>query len=177
MRRLFLLRHAKSAWPNGVADFERPLAPRGIAAARLMGDYLRRESFAPARILVSPARRTRETWRLVNEAWQPAGAAVAEEARIYSARLGTLLALVRETPPDVASLMLVGHNPGLAELAVLLSDPDASADDDYRRMTQKYPTAALTAIDFAQEDWRVVPESGQLARFVTPKQLGGQDDD
>ena len=177
MRRLFLLRHAKSAWPAGTADFERPLAPRGIAAARLMGDYLRREGFAPARILVSPARRTRETWRLVNEAWQPAGAAVAEEARIYAASLGTLLALVRETPADAASLMLIGHNPGFAELAVLLSDAGASTDDDYRRMTQKYPTAALAAIDFPIDDWRVVPESGRLARFVTPKQLGGRDDD
>jgi phosphohistidine phosphatase len=177
MRRLFLLRHAKSAWPNGVADFERPLAPRGIAASRLIGDYLRREGFSPSRILISPARRTRETWRLVSEVWQPAGAEVAEDARIYAANLGTLLALVRETPAHVPSLLLIGHNPGFAELAMLLSDAVTSVDDDYRRMTRKYPTAALAVIDFAQDDWHVVPESGRLERFVTPKQLGGHDDD
>jgi phosphohistidine phosphatase len=160
-----------------VADFERPLAPRGIAASRLIGNYLRRENFSPSRILVSPARRTRETWRLVNDAWQPAGAEVAEEARIYAASLGTLLALVRETPADVPSLLLIGHNPGFAELAALLSDPAAAAGGDYARMTRRYPTAALAVIDFAPDDWRVVPESGRLERFVTPKQLGGNDDD
>lgn len=174
MRRLFLFRHAKSAWPAGIADFERPLAPRGIAASRLMGDYLRRQGFAPARILVSPARRTRETWKLVNEAWRPTGASIAEEARIYAASLAMLVAIVRETPAEVPSLMLVGHNPGLAELALLLG---AAADGDYARMAGKYPTAALAVIDFAQDDWRVVPESGRLERFVTPKQLGGHDDD
>jgi phosphohistidine phosphatase len=177
MRRLFLLRHAKSAWPDGVADFDRPLAPRGIAAARLVGDYLRRQGFSPARVLLSPARRTRETWQLVHEDWQPAGVAVAEEARIYAASLGTLLAVVRDTPAEVPSLMMVGHNPAFAELALLLSKPDAGVHEDHARMARRYPTAGLAVIDFALDDWRVVPETGQLERFVTPKLLGGHDED
>jgi phosphohistidine phosphatase len=102
---------------------------------------------------------------------------MAEEARIYAADLATLTAIVRETPADVASLMLVGHNPGLAELALLLAASDASAGEDYRRMTQKYPTAALAVLAFPGDDWRVVPESCRLERFVTPKLLGGRDDD
>jgi phosphohistidine phosphatase len=177
MRRLYLLRHAKSAWPDGVADFDRPLAPRGIEAAGLVGTYLRQQGIAPARILVSTARRTRETLRFVREAWQPEAATIREELRIYAASAATLLAIAREGPAAEASLMLIGHNPGMAELAMSLSDPQHAAADDFRRMLRKFPTAALAVIDFPQDDWRIVPGAGRLIRFVTPKQLGGRDED
>ena len=98
MRRLILLRHAKSEWPNGVADSERPLAPRGRMAAPRMAAYLAREKLVADKVLISPARRTRETWALIAPSLTPAPE-TASEPRIYEAPVARLLAVVREQPP------------------------------------------------------------------------------
>lgn len=174
MRRLMLLRHAKSDWPHGVSDHERPLAPRGEDAAPRMAAYMAAEHLVPDLALVSPARRTAETWALTAPAFDEKIAA-RREARLYEARTDTLMGLVRETPAAVATLLLVGHNPGLEVLAKRL----AGHGDRYAfaRLKQKFPTAALAVIDFAAEDWREVAEGGgRLDRFMTPKMLGGEDD-
>ena len=170
MRRLMLLRHAKSNWPTGVADRERPLAARGREAAPVMGRYLADELLLPDLVLVSPARRTVETWDLVAP-MLPSRPAVRFEPRIYEAGADRLLDVVQEIEGDVRALLLIGHNPGFADLATELTghgDRYAAA-----RIAQKYPTCGLAVLDFAVENWRdVAARGGRLDRFVTPASLG-----
>ena len=137
MIRLLLLRHGKSSWPSGVLDVDRPLSARGRKAAVLMGDYLSDEELTPELVLVSPARRTKETWSLV----QPALGAVTTrvEPRIYDAPAARLLSMLQEIEPLTGSVLVIGHNPGFEDLARLLaSHGDGEA---LSRLRQKYPTA------------------------------------
>lgn len=177
MRRLVLLRHAKSAWPDGVSDYQRPLAPRGQEAASRLGHYLAAQGLLPDLLLVSPALRTRETLALVSEGLPLPAGVVVEEPRLYDASISTLLQVVRAVPAETRSLMLIGHNPSLAEMAVLLSNPRDGSRDDIEAMSRKFPTAALAVIDFARDDWHLLPRQGRLDRFVTPRSLGGVDED
>lgn len=172
MRRLILLRHAKSDWPEGIADPERPLAPRGRQAAPRIGRYLALEGLIPGRILVSPARRTRETWDLVS-AQMPGVPAGVSEPRIYEAGATRLLAVLRDQPDETHTLMLVGHNPGLEDLADTLVQHGSSAARD--AMDEKFPTGAVAVIDLPVDEWSaIVPESGRLDRFVTPRMLADE---
>lgn len=172
MRRLLILRHAKSDWPTGVDDRERPLSPRGVAAAQAMGRYLAEQQLLPDLALVSPARRTLETWALVR---RELGGEPAEriEERIYLASQGTLHALLRALPDTARTALLVGHNPGCEELATRLvgyGDRYAAA-----RLAQKYPTAGLAVLDFAEGGWDDVgARTGRLDRFVTPASIGAE---
>lgn len=173
MRRLILLRHAKSEWPNGVADSERPLAPRGRMAAPRMAAYLAREKLVADKVLISPARRTRETWALIAPSLTPAPE-TASEPRIYEAPVARLLAVVREQPAHIHSLMLVGHNPGLEDLTLMLAS--SGAGDALERVKVKFPTGALAVIDLPVDDWSAVaPASGRLDRFVPPRELAESD--
>lgn len=171
MRRLILLRHAKSDWPDGVADPERPLAPRGRAAAPRIGAYIAREELVADRVLVSPARRTRETWDLV-AAQLPPVRVVASEPRVYDATAARLLSVVREQPKEAHSLMLVGHNPGLEDLAEMLVALGPAPH--LENMAEKFPTGALAVIDLPVDEWSAAaPATGRLDRFVTPRDLPG----
>ncbi len=175
MRRLMLLRHAKSDWPNGFSDFERPLAPRGRLAAPLMGRYLRSEGLLPDLAIVSAARRTAETWDLVSG---ELGEVVPHslDSRIYEAPFETILAAIHDVGPAVRTLLVVGHNPGMEELGeALIGFGDRFAA---QRMRAKYPTAGLCVLDFDIEDWTAVAERGaRLDRFVTPASLGSGPDE
>jgi phosphohistidine phosphatase len=176
MKRLLLLRHAKSAWPEGIIDHDRPLAERGRTAAPLLGAYLRDEALTPDLVLVSSARRTQETFRLATEGYPPPPMRL--EPRIYEAHWKELLGVIAETPMAVRSLMLVGHNPGMANLALELTCVEGSNREALGRLSEKYPTAGLAVIEFAVGDWRQVQrDTGRLDRFVTPRQLGGVDED
>ena len=153
-RTLLLFRHAKSAWPD-VADHDRPLARRGIEAAPVMGRWLRDAGLVPGQVLCSTARRARDTWQFA----QPGLAAtppVTFDARIYGAAATDLLALVREVPPATGTLLLIGHNPAIEDLALLLAAAPASAagrgaagatPGDLDRMRSKFPTAAIAVLD------------------------------
>jgi phosphohistidine phosphatase len=170
MRRLILLRHAKSDWPKGVSDLERPLAPRGLADAPRMGQYLAAELLLPDLVLVSPALRTRQTWELV-KAEIPGNVACRTEPRIYEAPPESLLAVIREQPDTVRTLMLIGHNPGSETLALSLT----GFGDRYAasRMAAKYPTSGLAVLDLPEGGWESLgPRSCRLDRFVTPASLG-----
>lgn len=170
MRRLMLLRHAKSDWARpGLRDHDRPLNPRGREAAPKMGAYMVRHSLVPDLIVASTARRVTETLALLLPAFDRPPQIVSEP-RIYDAESATLLDIVKETPRSSHSLLLVGHNPGIAEFAALLI---ASGDVDARqRLIEKFPTAALAVIDFATDDWaKVHPRGGRLDRFVVPRAL------
>jgi phosphohistidine phosphatase len=169
MRRLMLLRHAKSAWPDGVADHERPLAKRGRTACALMGRYMADEALHPDLTIVSTARRARQTWELVRPAFAR-DIVEHDEPRIYEASASAILDVVRETGPDVHTLLVVGHNPGLHELALKLIRNENSSD--LSRLQRKYPTAGLIVIDFKIRRWSKTSESlGQLERFRTPKSV------
>lgn len=174
MRRLLLLRHAKSAWPDGVSDHERALAPRGRDAAPRMGAYLAEQGLIPDLALVSDARRARETWDLVRRSLPEVPMRL--EPRIYEAPLDRLLTVLGETEDAAETLLMVGHNPGFASLTPALAgkgDPATLA-----RLAEKFPTAGLAVLAFEAARWsEVAPRSGRLERFVTPKSLGADEDD
>jgi phosphohistidine phosphatase len=169
MQRLMLLRHAKSAWPDGVADHDRPLAPRGEKAAPVMGRYLAREGLLPKVALVSSARRTQETFVLVRPMLPP-HVEVRNEPAIYEAPAARLLEVLRSIEPADTPVLMVGHNPAMEDLAGLLAGTgDGAAMDAMRR---KFPTSSLAVIDFDCTRWNAVTsDSGRLERFVTPRML------
>jgi len=170
MRRLMLLRHAKSDWAaSGGRDHERPLNPRGREAAPKMGMYMARHALVPDLIVASTATRVTQTRDHVVPAFAKAPKILSDK-RLYEADADDLLGVIKETPKTVHNLLLVGHNPGMAELASLLM---AAGDVEVRqRLIEKFPTAALAVIDFALEDWaKLHPKSGRLDRFVIPKAL------
>ena len=167
MRRLMLLRHAKSDRSKpGERDRDRTVAPRGREAAARIGAYMAGHGLRPDLVTCSSAVRTRETWDLVAPAFTKAPR-VAYDERIYQNNPEILLDVVKETDPGVHVLLLVGHNPSFQALAECLT---ASGHGDARqRLREKFPTAGLAVIDFPVDAWdRVHPHSGRLDRLITP---------
>lgn len=170
MRRLMLMRHAKSDWSvGGQADIERPLNSRGRDVAPLVGRYIAQHALRPDRALVSTARRTRETWDLLSPELGKI-LPVTFDKRFYEAPAKSILVALQETPAEVHTLLVIGHNPGMQELASLLM---ASGDIAARQnLLEKFPTAALAVIDFAIDRWSdLKAHAGRLDRFVTPRAL------
>jgi phosphohistidine phosphatase len=167
MRRLLLLRHAKTerAAP-GEHDRDRKLMERGRTDAPIIGAYLVRHRFVPDLALVSPATRAAETWALVAAAFPETSPRVVSDERIYNAVPETLMGLIRETT-QAHSVIVVGHNPSLHDLALQLI---ASGDVEAReRLCEKLPTCGLVIIDFPFDDWwRLHVNAGRLERFVSP---------
>jgi phosphohistidine phosphatase len=171
MRRLILLRHAKSdrGVPN-VPDLARPLNPRGQEAAARIGAYMAKHDLVPNQVVCSPAQRTRDTWDVVAKSFtNPAPAGF--EKRLYDANAEKVIAVLREAKPDSHTVMLVGHNPGMQDVANLLI---ASGDIEQRaNLHQKLPTGSLVVIDFAIDSWAELhAHGGRLDRFITPRSLG-----
>jgi phosphohistidine phosphatase len=169
MRHLFLLRHAKSSWGDpSLADFDRPLNGRGRQAAVRLGLYLRDARVRPEIVLCSAARRTRETWDLIEPAL--AGAAICIDPVFYEADSDALLTRLRRIEDRFASALLIAHNPGLADLAGRLAggagDPDALS-----RLAEKYPTAGLAALE-TNAGWADLgPGTCRLMSFTCPADL------
>lgn len=169
MRRLYLLRHAKSSWDGpSPDDRDRPLAPRGARAAPRMGAYMSERGYRPEVVLCSPSRRTRETWSRVRGALgPPAREEFCED--IYLAPASTLLALVRGLDDRFPSALVVGHNPGTADLAAGLAAPSAAAGFG------RYPTGALAVFDLDVQGWGGAgPGAGKVVEFVRPADLGAR---
>ena len=175
MRRLLLLRHAKSerSLPGG-RDHDRILTSRGREDAAKLGAYMVRHALVPERVIVSTSARTRETWDLVASAFAAAPPAVYDE-RIYEAAPQAILKVIKECEAEVQTLLIVGHNPGLQEFAALLI---ASGDVEARqRLNEIFPTAGLVVINFALDDWaRLHPHAGRLDLFVSPRSLAAATD-
>lgn len=171
MKTVLLMRHAKSAWDNPtLADFDRPLAPRGRAAAPRMAAYMRDEGLAPDRVICSAAVRALETWTLMAPLFG-GDIPVAEDEALFHCGPHAMLAALREAPREADKLLLVAHSPGIESLAVALTGPDPDRRA-YERLCAKFSTAALAVIEFETDEWRVIGESGgRLSRFVTPKDL------
>ena len=180
--RLFLLRHAKSDWSKDADDHGRPLSPRGRKAAPEIGRYMRSKDYLPELVLCSTAQRTRETLDLVLAAWRKKKPAVRYEAALYLADWPVLLANLKKAPARASPLLVVGHNPGMEQLAIALALQPKSVAERARvqRLAQKFPTAALAVLDFEIDSWRnLKPGSGQVIDYVRPKDLargGGGDD-
>lgn len=170
-----LFRHAKSDWSrSGLPDRERPLNKRGRETAPLMAAHIAAHDLVPQRAIVSSAVRTRDTWKLMTPSFRRKPETVFEP-RIYEASPRAILSVIKETPPEIKSLMVVGHNPGLQSLAMaLVGSGDAALRDE---LAAKFPTAALAVIDFIAESWSALRAgSGSLEHFVNPRSLTGDED-
>ncbi len=158
--RLILMRHAKSDWSLDEEDHMRPLNPRGEASARILGEWLRAESYIPDEILCSTSRRTRQTLSLLDLA-----APVRFERELYHASPDTLLKSLRGATGRV--LLLVGHNPGIAGLASRLV-----TERPMHIRFRDYPTGATLIADFDISRWAdLKPGTGKARDFVIPREL------
>ena len=174
MRRLLLLRHAKTERTGpGERDRDRKLTARGRLDAPVIGAYMARHRLVPDLALVSPATRALETWELVVAALNKTPRLVKDE-RIYNAGTDTLVELIRETD-DAHSVLVVGHNPGLHDLAhQLIGSGDVEARES---LNEKLPTCGLVAIELAFDDWsKLHDRAGRLERFVSPRLIGADSD-
>ena len=170
MRTLMLMRHAKSSWDRpDLADLDRPLAPRGHATAPLVARHITQSRWRPDLVLCSPATRVRETWQLTAPVL--GGTVPCKTLRaIYPGAPSRLLETLRRAADDVATLMLIGHNPGLGHLAASLCG--GGPKQALERLRGKFPTAALAVIQFDIDRWNELAlGTGRLRAFVRPKDL------
>jgi len=165
MKRVTLFRHAKSSWDNEkLSDHDRPLSARGRRDAPRMGERLAKRGLAPTLLLTSSAVRARQTAKLIAPALTNAKLATRIEPRIYLASPGQLFAILADVEDSVDELVLVGHNPGLTELANRLL-PDLALDN--------LPTAGAVAIDCAMDSWSGIDAGPFTLRFHDyPKNKG-----
>jgi phosphohistidine phosphatase len=168
VKTLTILRHAKSSWDDPVADFDRPLNVRGRKAAVTVGEELRRRGAKFDCVIASPAKRVRQTLdQLAKGYGKPLD--VHFDERIYLASADNLLDLVRGITDDVHSALIVGHNPGLHRLALLLTRDDGALR---RQIADKYPTGAAATVDLDAGRWREVePDRGELSALILPRDL------
>lgn len=171
MRRLLLLRHAKATPSTGRQDYDRALIERGRRDAAKIAAFVAEIGLIPDLVVYSSAERTRETAAIVLKAWPRRVEARAEPA-LYDAARPAIQQIVRALPDTAPSVMLVGHNPGVADLANALVG--SGAKSDMLRMAGKFPTAGLAVLEFDVDRWRdAAPGAALLARFVTPDDVGG----
>lgn len=170
MKTLTLLRHAKSGWDDDVQrDFDRPLNGKGRRAAQTVGRHLRREGLRFDHVVASPALRVQQTLEEVRRGF--GGDMDAEwDRRVYLASAATLLEVVHGLPADASTALVVGHNPGLEDLVLLLVPDIGRGPRD--AVEEKYPTASVAELHFAVDHWPDIAErGGTLARFVRPRDL------
>ena len=168
MKTLYVLRHAKSDWGDeSLPDFDRPLNHRGRKAAQAIGHEMAGRGICPDLVITSSAVRAKETVERMLHGYGE-GLPVTEDRRIYEAASGTLVEIVRRAPDDADHLMIVGHNPGLQDLVVALTEPSALREE----AEQKFPTGALAEIRFSVDQWsEIAPGAGQLEDLIKPRDL------
>ena len=166
-RRLILTRHAKSAWDDPlIKDHDRPLNARGVRAALVLGEWLTSRGYEPDEVLCSSALRTRETWERVMAAPLEVRPKLQFLDALYHASPDMMLKVLREARGEC--VMMVGHNPGIAELAAMLASR-APSDPDFHR----YPTAATLVVDFQIAGWsEAAPGRGSVLDFFVPSGRG-----
>jgi phosphohistidine phosphatase len=165
MHQLLLLRHAKSSWDDPkLADRDRPLSKRGRRTADAMREAMRNLGLAPDLVLVSPSRRTLETLAAL-EPWDDTPL-VEQLEDIYLASAERLLAVLSDVSETVRSVLLIGHNPGMHELAIQLAGKSV-----VERLSKGFPTAALAEFAVASQWLQLATTGGKLVRFLTPRDL------
>ena len=170
MRHLWLLRHAKSSWDDpDLDDHDRPLAPRGERAAAAMALHLGSADVRPQLVLCSSALRARRTLGIVLSSLGDRGAlGIAIDPELYTFDAEVLLERLRSIPDNVRSLLFVGHNPAMQELALLVAAGGASHD----RVAAKLPTGALVTIAIPDDAWTKLGESdAEIEGLVVPRDL------
>ena len=167
MKVLGLLRHAKSDWDDTtLRDFDRGLNDRGRRGAALIGRHIAGQGIAWDSVIASPAARVKRTLEASGLELEPHF-----DQRAYLADAATLIDLLRNVDGDAASVLLVGHNPGLHELLFRLVDPDEQADL-FARAAEKFPTASFAVIELAIDCWAdITPGCGKLVHFARPRDL------
>jgi phosphohistidine phosphatase len=165
--RLVLLRHAKSAWPFGVPDHERPLAGKGRRNAQAAGQWFVSEGPRPDLVVVSDATRTQQTWDVVRGSFEVPPAAELEP-RIYAASVEDVLEVIRETAPDVFTLCVVGHEPAMSETTLRLAGPD-SEQAALDAVAGKFPTSAVAVLSMTCSWADLKPGSARLESFTVPR--------
>jgi phosphohistidine phosphatase len=163
-RTLLLLRHAKSAWPEGVADHERPLAPRGEREAKLAGDWLRAHAPAVDAVLCSTATRTRQTLARTR-----IDAPVNYVDRLYDSTPGTVIEEINAVRPDVETLLVIGHEPTMSSLALGLATEDGSNTTAAERISTKFPTSAIAVLRTAEPWDQLTVDGAALVDFHVPR--------
>ncbi len=171
MKTLTLLRHAKSGWDDPVArDFDRPLNLRGEKAARVIGEYMKREGLSFDHVIASPAVRVIDTidhiassyGKRIEPTW---------ERRVYLASSATLMDVLREVDDSAESVLMIGHNPGMEDLVLDLV-PEGKTTPLRDAVYEKYPTAALAEIAINAGSWADIDRGlGTLNRFIRPRDL------
>lgn len=172
MRQLLLLRHAKSAWDDArLPDHDRPLDARGQRDAAAMGEAMRKLGLAPDIVLVSTARRTRETLAAI----EPFDGAplVDEDQGLYLAPAERMLEMLHAVPETARSVLLIGHNPGMHNLALALAGPGglARGGREAEKLGERYPTGGLAEFAVASPWWGLEAGGGRLVRFLCPRDL------
>ena len=170
MKTVILMRHAKSAWDSPeLADIDRPVAPRGIAAGEKMAAWLKKHMLNPQLIMCSTARRARDTLELIRPAL-PKTVKTRLMQELYMALPRELLTCLAKAPGGLDEVMVIGHNPGLHDFASwVIGTGEKKAVSDLRK---KFPTAAIAVITFDTPNWSSLDgEAGTLKTFVTPKAL------
>jgi phosphohistidine phosphatase len=169
-KRLFVLRHAKSSWETpGMEDHERPLAPRGQRAVKVLAEHLREHHIKPDQVLCSTARRTRETLEGVAP-----GGEVLIEPELYGANAHAVLERLRRVPDAVGSVMVIGHNPAMQILVLRLiagGIGTAAGGSDLAAIQQKFPTGALATLAFDCSWSELRASCAELEAYVRPKAL------
>jgi phosphohistidine phosphatase len=170
MKSLYLLRHAKSSWDAPeVDDIDRPLSKRGRKAAKMMQAYFRANHIRPESAICSPAKRARETLKLLLPALGDLSPHY--DRRLYEASYQTLLLCLADLPAQCESALLIGHNPGLERLALYLMN-DLGHGPGAARLQDKYPTGSLAILASPAEDWtRLQVGSCRLDDFIRPSDL------
>ena len=163
-RTLLLLRHAKSDYPQGVADHERPLAPRGEREAGLAGDWLRAHAPAVDAVLCSTATRTRQTL-----ARSRIDAPVNFVDRLYDATAGAVIEEINRTEPDVQTLLVIGHEPAMSSVALGLATADGSNTTAAERISTKFPTSAIAVLRTGQPWDQLALSGAALVGFHVPR--------
>lgn len=166
IHRLVVVRHAKSAWPDGVPDQERPLGPRGRDDAPRMGRWIAGRYGNPDVVVRSPAVRVSQTWELLAESMPDPGQVVID-GRIYHAWGAELMAVVRAIAAPARTALLVGHEPGVSQLTLSLAD---RANHELRyRISGKFPTCAVAVLESTLPWEQFGPGCAALVEFVAPK--------
>jgi phosphohistidine phosphatase len=162
-RTLILLRHAKSTYPDDVADHDRPLAPRGIREAALAGNWIRKQLPTVDAVLCSTATRTRQTLARTGIT-----APATYDERLYDATPGIVISVVNEVPADIQTLLVIGHEPVMSSLALGLASRDSDRDAADRIAT-KFPTSSVAVLQTALEWKQLELHSATLTTFHVPR--------
>jgi phosphohistidine phosphatase len=167
IRRLVLIRHAKSKYPSGVPDHDRPLAGRGRRNAQAVGDWFVTEGPELDLVLTSDAQRARHTWEIIS-ARLPTPPPVRLEPDLYGASSAELVALARSCDDTLRTLAMVGHEPTLSTAVLMLAGGGSDADA-LARMADKFPTGGIAVLRLTGSWSRLAPGRAVLETFVVPR--------